>query len=62
MKTIELTADEAEAISDLIEMNVFQIIRDDDEIDNINWLLIVMSIYKKCKEVMEDKVSNEKET
>lgn len=62
MNKIELTADEAEAIKSLIELNIFEIIRNDIDIDNINWLLCVMSVYKKCKEAREDEVSNEKET
>lgn len=46
---IELTKEEAEVLTDLIELYLFDIIRKDDEIDNINWLAIMMSIYEKCK-------------
>ena len=46
---IELTKSEAETIVDMIELYIFDIIRQDEEIDNINWLSTVMEIYKKCK-------------
>lgn len=49
MENVELTLGEAETLTDLIELYIFEIIRNDEDIDNINWLVNVMSIYEKCK-------------
>lgn len=46
---IEITKGEAESLADLIEMNIFDIIRNDSDTD-IEWLENIMAIYKKCKE------------
>ena len=46
----EITKSEAKVLTELIEMNLFDIIRKDEEIDNIEWLAAIMSIYEKCKE------------
>ena len=50
MEKVELTLGEAETLTDLIELYIFDIIRNDEEIDNINWLKNVMSIHEKCKQ------------
>lgn len=47
---IEITKDEAESLVDLIETNIFDIIRNDSDIDSIEWLENITAIYKKCKE------------
>lgn len=47
---IEITKGEAESLMDFIEMNIFEIIRGNVEIDSIEWLCNIMSVYKKCKE------------
>ena len=46
---IELTKEEAEVLVELIELNLFDILRKDEEIDSIEWLTTIMSIYEKCK-------------
>lgn len=46
---IEITRDEAESLVDLIEMNIFNIIRNDPDIDSIKWLENIMTVYQKCK-------------
>ena len=46
---VELTKIEAGAIANLIELNIFEIIRNDTDIDNIEWLCAVMEVYKKCE-------------
>ena len=46
---IEITEVEAETLVDTIEMYIYDIIRDNEEIDNINWLANIMSVYEKCK-------------
>ena len=46
---IKITESEAETLVDLIESSIFDIIRDDTGIDNIEWLSDIMSVYSKCK-------------
>ena len=46
---IEITKSEAEVLTDLIELYLFDIIRNDEDIDNINWLAHIISVYEKCK-------------
>lgn len=46
---IEITKDEAETLADLIEMNIFDIIRNDPDVDRIEWLCNIASVYRKCK-------------
>lgn len=50
---IEINTMEAETLVDFIEINIFQIIREDTEIDNMNWLVNMVNIYLKCKEAVE---------
>ena len=52
---IELTKGEVSSLLDFIEFNIFNAIRNDEEIDNITWLDNMMSIYRKCKEVQDEK-------
>ena len=46
---IEITEVEAETLVDTIELYIYDIIRDNEDIDNINWLANIMSVYEKCK-------------
>ena len=46
---IEITEIEAETLVDTIEMYIYDIIRDNEDIDNINWIANIMSVYEKCK-------------
>lgn len=46
---IEITEVEAETLVDTIERYIYDIIRDNEDIDNINWIANVMSVYEKCK-------------
>ena len=46
---IEITEAEAETLVDTIEMYIYDIIRDNEDIDNINWIANIMSVYEKCK-------------
>ena len=46
---IEITKDEAESLMDFIEINIFDIIRNDPDIDSIEWLKNIMAVYQKCK-------------
>ena len=47
---IEITKDEAESLVDFIEMNIFDMIRNDPDVDSIEWLCNIASVYRKCKE------------
>lgn len=49
-KVINLTKSECEQLADFIEYNIYDVIRNDPEIDNINWLECMMSAYKKLRE------------
>ena len=51
---IELTKDEVGFLMDFIEFNIFNVIRNDEEIDNIAWLDNMMSVYRKCKEALNE--------
>ena len=46
---IEITEVEAETLVDTIELYIYDIIRENEDIDNINWLANIMSVYEKCK-------------
>ena len=50
---IEITKSEAESLMEFIETNIFDIIRNDEYIDNINWLINIVSVYMKCKNPQE---------
>ena len=44
-----LTQQEAFTLAEILDMNLFQIIRNDPDIDNIDWLLNVVSAYNKLR-------------
>ena len=47
---IDLTKDEAYALAEIISMNLFDIIRNDVDIDSMEWLLNITRAYEKlCK-------------
>lgn len=47
---IELTESQCIDLAQFIEFNIFNFIRDDEEIDNIDWLTDIIDTYKKIKE------------
>lgn len=49
-KTVELTEGEAYALAEIIDKNLFDIIRNDMDIDSMEWLSNVLSAYKKMRE------------
>lgn len=55
MTGITITMDEAESLLDYLEINLIQNIRDDTDVDSMEWLCNMVSIYMKCKEAVEDK-------
>lgn len=55
VEEITITKQEAETLLDLFETNLLEIIREDTEIDGLEWLSNIMSIYDKCKKIQEKK-------
>jgi hypothetical protein len=51
---IELTKSEVDSLMGFIEFNIFNVIRNNEEIDSVTWLDNMMSIYRKCKEVLNE--------
>ena len=47
---IKITKEEAESLLDFIGLNFFDAIREDEDIDNLEWAMNIMLVYKKCKE------------
>ena len=50
MDGVNLTKREAYALADIIDMNLFDIIRKDTEIDSMEWLYNVLSAYGKLSQ------------
>lgn len=46
---IDLTESQCRNLCDFIEVNIFENIRDDTEIDNIGWLIEIIGAYQKLK-------------
>lgn len=46
---IEITKDEAEALQEFIELYLLETIRNDSDIDNIEWIKHIVDIWGKCK-------------
>lgn len=51
---VTLTKAEAESLLDWLEINLIQDVKDDPDCDSMEWLCNMVSIYKKCKEVVEN--------
>lgn len=47
---VTLDKDQARNIAEMIEWHIFDQIRSDAEIDNINWLCDMVHIYEKCRQ------------
>ena len=46
---IDLTESQCKNLCDFIEVNIFEYIRNDTDIDNIDWLIDMMEAYQKLK-------------
>ena len=46
---VDLTESQCRNLCEFIELNIFEYIRNDTEIDNINWLIDMMKTYQKLK-------------
>lgn len=52
MATIEVTKDQCESVIDFIEMNLLDVIRQDDCIDNIDWVANILAVRNAMKRVL----------
>lgn len=50
---ISFTLDECKTLADHIELTLFETIRNDPDIDNIEWLVSIMSAYTKLVDAAE---------
>lgn len=50
---VEITKNEAASLAELIGLYLFSIIRDDIEINSMEWLCNMVSVYEKCKACAE---------
>ena len=46
---IDLTESQCKNLYDFIELNIFEYIRNDKDIDNIDWLVDMIGAYQKLK-------------
>ena len=46
---IDLTESQCKNLCDFIEFNIFENIRGDIEIDNVDWLIEIVGAYQKLK-------------
>ena len=51
---INLTKSQCENLADFIQDNIFRTIRDDFEIDNMDWLIDMVDAYKILREAERD--------
>lgn len=49
-KKIDLTPSECKELAEFIEYNIFDVIRNDTDIDNIGWLECMLGAYKKLRD------------
>lgn len=47
---IDLTKSQCKNLAEIIQWNIFDIIRNDTDIDNIDWLVDIVEAYKKLRE------------
>lgn len=47
---MEITKSEASSLCDFIETHIFNVIRDDPDIDNIAWLVNLMNVFQRAAE------------
>ena len=54
MKEVILTEAEAESLKCLLDDHLIEIIQSDEDIDNMEWLANIVSIWTKCKKAMRE--------
>lgn len=55
---VSITRDEAKSLVDWIETDFIGFIKRDEECDNLNFVMDILRIYRKCKEYLEKGESN----
>ena len=51
---VNISLDEAESLLDWLEIHLIDDIRGDADVDSMEWLSNMMSIYNKCKAVAKE--------
>lgn len=51
---VEITNSEAESLAEFLDLYLIQVIRDDIDIDSMEWLCNLCRIYEKCNGVKVD--------
>lgn len=57
---ITLSKDEAQCLSTAIEFGIFDLIREDPYIDNINWIITICGVYKRLSLAIKREAEIEK--
>lgn len=47
---VELNKEQCESLLELIEINLFDIIRNDPDVDSMDWLVDIVGAYKAIKD------------
>lgn len=55
---VELTKEQCSSLVELIEISLFEIIRNDPDIDNIDWLINITDVYKAANEALKKEKTN----
>lgn len=53
MPVIELSESQCKNLAEFIEFNIFRVIREDVDIDNVEWMIDMMDAYKKLRKGVE---------
>ena len=56
---VDLTKSQCGNLCEFIEFNIFEYIRNDTDIDNIDWLVDMIEVYQKLKGGMENEIQKE---
>ena len=56
---VDLTESQCGNLCEFIEFNIFECIRNDTDIDNIDWLVDMIEAYQKLKGGMKNEIQKE---
>ena len=56
---VDLTESQCRNLCEFIEFNIFEYIRNDTDIDNIEWLIDMIEAYQKLKDGAENEIQKE---
>ena len=51
---IEVTKDQCESVIDFIEWNILDAIRNDESVDNVDWLANILAVRAVMKKVVDE--------